>query len=120
MPLSYSHSGLKWDAVPTNVNAPNPPPPLDIERKRKPPKTRQELPCKKRKMLIYFTGLLIVVTNRKFGLVKHSTAIMSDCLLYCINIVLQLKLHFKSCYSFFLFPFPQPSRIMFLPLKRML
>lgn len=56
MPLSYSHGGLKWDAVPTNINAPNPPPPLDIERKCKPPKTRQELPWKKRKMLIYFTG----------------------------------------------------------------
>ncbi|XP_039542240.1 THAP domain-containing protein 3-like [Pimephales promelas] len=43
------HAGLNWNAVPTMVNAPNPPPPpLDIEHKRKPPKTRQELPPKKR------------------------------------------------------------------------
>lgn len=54
MSLSYRHGRLKWDAVPTKVEAPNPPPPLDVERKRKPPKTRQELPFKKRKMLIYF------------------------------------------------------------------
>ncbi|XP_073725539.1 uncharacterized protein [Misgurnus anguillicaudatus] len=31
------------------INVPNPPPPLDLEIKRKPPKTRQELPSKKRK-----------------------------------------------------------------------
>ncbi|KAJ8009245.1 hypothetical protein DPEC_G00086890 [Dallia pectoralis] len=43
------HAGLNWNAVPTIVNAPNPPPPLDIEHKRKPPKTRQELPPKQRK-----------------------------------------------------------------------
>ncbi|CAM4574539.1 unnamed protein product [Leuciscus chuanchicus] len=43
------HGGLKWDAVPTKIEAPNPPPPLDVERKLKPPKTRQELPRKKRK-----------------------------------------------------------------------
>ncbi|XP_042577290.1 uncharacterized protein LOC109045035 [Cyprinus carpio] len=43
------HGGLKWDAVPTKIEASNPPPPLDVERKRKPPKTRQELPRKKRK-----------------------------------------------------------------------
>lgn len=45
-----SHAGLKWDAVPTMVNAPNPPPPLDLKLKRKPPKTRQELPPKRRKI----------------------------------------------------------------------
>nr|XP_055037397.1 52 kDa repressor of the inhibitor of the protein kinase-like [Misgurnus anguillicaudatus]XP_055037398.1 52 kDa repressor of the inhibitor of the protein kinase-like [Misgurnus anguillicaudatus] len=43
------HGGLNCDAVPTRIQAPNPPPPLDVERKRKPPKTRQELPRKKRK-----------------------------------------------------------------------
>ncbi|XP_058632022.1 uncharacterized protein LOC131540777 isoform X2 [Onychostoma macrolepis] len=46
---SNVHAGLKWDAVPTMVNAPNPPPPLDLKLKRKPPKTRQELPPKRRK-----------------------------------------------------------------------
>ncbi|XP_063058153.1 52 kDa repressor of the inhibitor of the protein kinase-like [Engraulis encrasicolus] len=38
--------GLTSDAVPTIVNAPNPPPPLG---KRKPPKERHELPTKRRK-----------------------------------------------------------------------
>ncbi|XP_016106283.1 52 kDa repressor of the inhibitor of the protein kinase-like isoform X2 [Sinocyclocheilus grahami] len=46
---SNVHAGLKWDAVPTMVNAPTPPPPLDLVLKRKPPKTRQELPPKRRK-----------------------------------------------------------------------
>ncbi|XP_076125776.1 uncharacterized protein LOC143105625 [Alosa pseudoharengus] len=43
------HAGLKRNAVPTRANAPNPPPRLHVELKRKPPKQRQELPKKKRK-----------------------------------------------------------------------
>ncbi|KAK7169962.1 hypothetical protein R3I94_000258 [Phoxinus phoxinus] len=48
---SNVHAGLKWDAVPTMIDAPNPPPPLDLEFRRKPPKPRQELPPKKRKKI---------------------------------------------------------------------
>jgi len=52
-----SHAGLKWDAVPTMIDAPNPPPPLEL--KRKPPKPRQELAPKKRKINIGInTGIL--------------------------------------------------------------
>ena len=54
--IKNSHAGLNWNAVPTMVNAPNPPQPLDIEQRRKPPKTRQELPPKTRKTLYYVTG----------------------------------------------------------------
>ncbi|XP_065149841.1 uncharacterized protein [Paramisgurnus dabryanus] len=42
------HAGLKWNAVPTVVSAPDPPAPLDLKLKRKRPKKCQELPSKKR------------------------------------------------------------------------
>ncbi|XP_057198325.1 52 kDa repressor of the inhibitor of the protein kinase-like isoform X2 [Triplophysa rosa] len=41
------HAGLKWNAVPTLVNV-SKPPPVDLELKRKPPNSCQELPPKKR------------------------------------------------------------------------
>ncbi|KAJ8277142.1 hypothetical protein GJAV_G00071910 [Gymnothorax javanicus] len=41
------HAGLKWNAVPTRIDAPNPPLPLDLETRRKAPKKRQVLLPKK-------------------------------------------------------------------------
>ncbi len=83
-----SHAGLKWDAVPTIVNAPNPPPPLDLELKRKPPKTRQELPPKRRKIN---TGILweaCQILVWKLTLSIYISIWESNTSLFCCNVIL--------------------------------
>ncbi|KAA0718323.1 52 kDa repressor of the inhibitor of the protein kinase [Triplophysa tibetana] len=50
------HAGLKWNAVPTLVNVSKPSPPVDLELKRKQPKTCPELPPKKRTKIVYLSN----------------------------------------------------------------